>query len=91
MPTDHCVVEAKIFELLSRRQRGSTICPSEVARALAGSEKPWRELMPCIRAVADGLVRHHRLKVTRRGVKVRATDGGGPIRLGYPDDEDLAP
>lgn len=75
-------VEECIFMLLARRKDGMTICPSEVARALASDESAWRQLMPQIREVAQDLAQAGRLSVTRGGVPVPATSGGGPIRLG---------
>jgi hypothetical protein len=83
-PTLRAPIENTIFELLSLRKEGSTICPSEVARALAPDDDPWRALMPRIRQVAQDLARNQRLRVTRRGVPVDATTKGGPIRLGLP-------
>ena len=74
----------KIFDLLSKRQEGATICPSEVARALVTDGQRWRELMPRVRQVAHRLARDDRLEVTRGGVPVDALAGGGPIRLGRP-------
>lgn len=75
-------MEDVIFSLLAQRQDGATICPSEVARALATDEAAWRELMPQVRSVAHDLAQAGRLRVTRGGVEVDATSGGGPIRLG---------
>ena len=77
-------IEDKIFSLLARRHEGATICPSEVARALASDDGAWRELMPHVRQVAQGLAERNRLEVTRGGVPVDATSQGGPIRLGRP-------
>jgi hypothetical protein len=78
-------VESAIFDLLSRRTEGATVCPSEVARALAPDGENWRPLMPLVRQVAQRLVQQGRLVVTRRGVPVDdATGRGGPIRLGRP-------
>ncbi|WP_311221916.1 MULTISPECIES: DUF3253 domain-containing protein [unclassified Acidovorax] len=76
------MIEVRIFFLLATRQEGATICPSEVARSLAGADGPWRDLMPQIRDVAGGLVKEHRLSVTRRGEPVDSNEPGGPIRLG---------
>lgn len=76
------MVEAKIFGLLATRRQGATICPSEVARALITDGGLWRELMPKVRQVAQGLAQADRLTVTRAGVQVDATSLGGPIRLG---------
>lgn len=77
-------IEASIFELLASRRPGATICPSEVARALAGERGPWRDLMPMVREVAAALAREGQLVVTRAGVAVDALSPGGPIRLGLP-------
>ncbi|RYF75739.1 MAG: DUF3253 domain-containing protein, partial [Comamonadaceae bacterium] len=77
-------IEECIFALLSIRQPGATICPSEVARSLAGEGGAWRGHMAHIRQVAQALAQHHRLRVTRGGMPVDATAPGGPIRLGLP-------
>lgn len=77
-------IEARIFGLLGQRRDEATICPSEVARSLAGDDGPWRALMPHVREVAHALVQDQRLRVTRGGVDVDALAGGGPIRLGRP-------
>ena len=78
-------IEERIFALLSMRQPGATICPSEVARALVPEGDAWRERMPQVRQVAQALAQQHRLRVTRGGVPVDAIAPGGPIRLGLPD------
>jgi len=75
-------VAAQVFALLAHRQPGRTICPSEVARAMAPENDRWRALMPLVRDVAGELAQAGRLKVTRAGVEVDATASGGPIRLG---------
>jgi hypothetical protein len=81
-------IEAKVFELLSMRRPGATICPSEVARALVSDPGAWRGLMAQVRQVAQRLAQDHRLEVTRGGVQVDATSRGGPIRLGLPIQQD---
>lgn len=79
-------IEARIFALLSLRQPGATICPSEVARSLVPDGGAWRDRMPHIRQVAQSLAQQQRLRVTRGGEPVDdATAPGGPIRLGLPD------
>lgn len=78
------VIEEKIFALLASRRNGATICPSEVARALALDDGAWREWMPQVRQVAHALVVDARLVVTRHGMPVDAMQPGGPIRLGLP-------
>ena len=71
-----------IEALVDARADGATVCPSEVARALAGDDGPWRELMPAVRAAAADMARRGRLSVTRGGRDVDALSAGGPIRLG---------
>ena len=78
------LIEEKIFGLLAARQEDATICPSEVARALVTGDDYWRNLMPRVRQVGWSLARNDRLHVTRGGVRVEATSGGGPIRFGRP-------
>jgi hypothetical protein len=81
-------IEAQIFALLAQRQPGATICPSEVARALATRGGAWRGHMPQVRQVAQSLAQQHRLHITRGGVPVAdATAPGGPIRLGLTHGE----
>lgn len=77
------LIETRIFSLLADRAQDASICPSEVARALATST-PWRSLMPRIREVAGQLADNRRLVVTRKGVSVNALNAGGPIRLALP-------
>lgn len=77
-------IEEAIFRLLGERREGATICPSEVARALAPGGGAWRDLMPRVRTVAQRLASTHRLTVTRAGAPVDATSRGGPVRLGRP-------
>lgn len=80
----HGAIEEKIFDLLAARKSDTTICPSEVARALAPEAEAWRALMPQVREVASALAQAGRLRVTRGGEVVEATAQGGPIRLGHP-------
>ena len=65
--------------LLAARAADATVCPSEVARALAGSND-WRGTMPMVHAAidrlaAEGLVR---LSWKARPLSPRA----GPYRIG---------
>ncbi len=83
--TDDRAIADAIFRLLRARAPTLTICPSEAARALAPAGDAWRALMPDVRRVAAGLARAGRLRVTRGGEPVDASDAGGPIRLGLPD------
>ena len=59
-------------------RQGTTCCPSEIARDLAGD---WRPLMAPLREAAFGLAAEGRIVVTQRGASV-GPDTKGPIRLG---------
>lgn len=75
-------LERAILALLAERAEGVTVCPSEVARRVAGrDEADWRPLMESVRAAAARLAAQGRVAVLQRG---RAVDPGaarGPIRL----------
>ena len=75
-------VEQKILELLGQRAPGGTICPSEVARALA---EEWRPLMPVVRQAAYAMADERRLEVTQSGRVVDGRSARGPIRLRVPE------
>lgn len=76
-------IAAAILAGVARRRPGATLCPSEVARALAGQDGDWRALMPAVRDAAALLLADGRIAVTQRGRAV-AADIAGPIRLGRP-------
>ena len=78
------VIADMINEMLSARAATSSICPSEVARALESDEAAWRELMPEVRRVAAKLASQGKLRVTRGNDIVDAQSEGGPIRLRQP-------
>ena len=79
---DH-VVEEAILKLLHQRRQGGTICPSEAARALAGSNDraAWEPLMESVRAAAETLVAEGQIVITQRGRIVDPRHAKGPIRL----------
>jgi Protein of unknown function (DUF3253) len=80
-PTDEAIAQ-EIEHQLSRRAATSSICPSEVARALQGDEAEWRALMPRVREVAAVMRDEGRLRITSRGVDVaKAELHRGAIRL----------
>ena len=72
-------IAATIRKLLRERGAGKSICPSEVARALA--PKGFRELMPEVRAVAARMANAHEIVVMQRGVVIDIACARGPIRL----------
>lgn len=78
------LVEAAILDLLAQRDPGKTICPSEAARALAGS-RDFRPLMSEVRAVATAMVARGELEVTQSGQVVDPSSARGAIRLRLPD------
>jgi hypothetical protein len=75
-------IEQCILMLLAQRAETSSICPSDVARALADDEAAWRALMPSIRHVAAQLAREQRIRITQGDVTLRPDRiDHGPIRL----------
>jgi len=76
------VLERTIDVLLDQRRPGTTICPSEAARA--ADPEGWRELMPAARAAAGRLVAAGRAEVTQRGEVVDVATARGPVRIRRP-------
>jgi hypothetical protein len=64
-------IAQEIVRQLSRRAMESSICPSEVARALDSNEAAWRASMPRVREVAAAMRDEGRLRITRGGVDIR--------------------
>jgi hypothetical protein len=58
-------LEVAIIELLSRREAGKTICPSEAARMVDPVE--WEALMDKSRAAARRLVAQGAIVITQQG------------------------
>lgn len=48
--------EDAILALLANRAEGATICPSEAARLLAGTQGDWRAEMDRVHAATDALL-----------------------------------
>lgn len=72
-------LEAAILELLSKRDRGATICPSEAARAVEPDD--WKPLMERTRRAARRLARQDKVLITQGGKPVDPDGVRGPIRL----------
>lgn len=69
--------------LLAARAADATICPSEVARALAtaaGGGADWRAMMPPVHAAVDMLVAEGRVRLSWRGQSLASRTG--PYRIG---------
>lgn len=82
--SDECIA-ATLLAQVAARGTGRSICPSEVARALAPD---WRPLMDRVRQVARSLAREGRVLITQRGVvRDPEADLQGPVRLAQPPDE----
>jgi hypothetical protein len=75
-------LERTIDALLDQRRAGTTICPSEAARAV--DPEGWRELMPAARAAAGRLAAAGDVEVTQRGRVVDVTTARGPVRIRRP-------
>jgi hypothetical protein len=69
--------------LLSARAPGATVCPSEVARNLAGAAGDWRARMADVHAAVDALVAERRIGLSWKG-QAMATRAG-PYRIGRSD------
>ena len=68
-----------VLRLAAARGAASSICPSEVARALRPDD--WRPLMGRVRKVAVDLARQNRLQVLRKGKPAELDALRGVIRL----------
>jgi hypothetical protein len=78
-------VSAVVLDLLADRERGATICPSEVARKLVDASSPndtesWRSAMPTVHAAVDRLVHQGTIKLSWKGEPL--TVRSGPYRIG---------
>ena len=71
---------AETLALLGRRAPDATICPSEVARVLAGaSPADWRDAMPAVHAAVDRLVDEGVVSLSWKGKPLTAR--AGPYRI----------
>jgi hypothetical protein len=80
-------IDAALRALLRSRERGRSICPSDVARIVGGTK--WRTLLPVVRDRAVKMAEGGELEVLRRGriVKTSATEGVLRYRLTrYPSE-----
>nr|WP_321983219.1 DUF3253 domain-containing protein [uncultured Lichenicoccus sp.] len=71
MPPDASTIRAEMLRQLQVRGLGNSICPSEVARALATD---WHGLMKSVRSVAIALVVEGRIDILRKGRPVTLAD-----------------
>jgi hypothetical protein len=76
-------LEAALCELLEARGNGKTICPSEAAKVVGGteSEGAWRNLMEPARMAARRLVASGDVEIIQQGRVVDPSTARGPIRI----------
>lgn len=65
--------------LLARRAPDATVCPSEVARAIAGPDT-WRDAMPTVHAAVDALLGEKLIRLSWKGEEL--AERVGPYRIG---------
>lgn len=81
-------IEETMLSLARGVGPGKTVCPSEVARAIAGKdEKVWRLLMAPIRAAAVDLALAGVVEIRRKGRPVDPRDFRGIYRIGIASPE----
>ncbi|MDB5372246.1 MAG: hypothetical protein JWP04_888 [Belnapia sp.] len=79
---DEATISAEIRRQTAERGAAKSICPSEVARALAGGdEAAWRPLMGPVRQAAVALSREGIIEILRKGKPVAPEQVRGVIRL----------
>jgi len=76
-------ITAEILRQTEERGAEKSICPSEVARALAVEEDAWRRLLGPVRAAALRLSREGRVEILRKGKPIDPQEEAvrGVIRL----------
>jgi len=78
-------LRAAILDMLSNPGVKKNISPTEVARALAGSdEQQWSRLMKPLRAVAVDMAKSGELVILRKNKPADPTDFRGVYRLALP-------
>lgn len=80
MATSRADVQKATLLLLSQRAAGATVCPSEVARELAGGAGAWRAMMPVVHDAVDGLVAAGTVGLSWKGMAMGHRNG--PYRIG---------
>ncbi|MCX5493474.1 DUF3253 domain-containing protein [Kaistia dalseonensis] len=83
MTADTALVETTLLRLLDALPPGKSIDPTEIARAIAGTdEKQWRLLMMPIRNAAIRLAGDGKVAILRKGRPVDPQDFKGVYRIG---------
>lgn len=76
---------AMVLALLAARAPEATVCPSEVARALAAADGAtgadvWRDAMPMVHAAVDGLLADGVVRLSWKDKPL--VQRAGPYRIG---------
>lgn len=71
--------EQAILALLAERSAGTTICPSEAARRVAGPHGDWRAEMASVHAATDALLAAGAITLSWRGAPQEKRRG--PYRI----------
>lgn len=71
--------EGHLRTLLAERGQGKTLCPSEVARRLAGDGGDWRDWMADVHAAVDRLVANEEVVLSWQGQRMPRR--AGPYRI----------
>lgn len=72
------------LSLLAKRTSDGSVCPSEVARAIASTED-WREAMPEVHAAVDELLAGRMVSLRWKGGPLAHRDGPYRIRAAIQD------
>lgn len=70
---------AATIRALLRHRDGTTICPSDAARVVGGSQ--WRDVVPVAREVSHDLVEQQVVVVQQKGQEVDVRQARGPVRI----------
>lgn len=85
---NEATITAEILRQTAERGPAKSICPSEVARALAGGDDgPWRPLMTPVREAAMALLKAGEIEILRKGKPVPPEQVRGVIRLRRPSGD----
>jgi hypothetical protein len=75
-------IHGALLGLLEMRRGGTSVCPSEAARALALElHCEWRDLMRPVRYVAGCLAEQGVIEILQHGHRVDLAQARGPIRM----------
>jgi hypothetical protein len=79
---EQTLIEAEILRLTEARAAPASICPSEVARAVApGEGELWRQKLSAVRRAAIRLAEAGEIDILRKGRPVDPAKVKGVIRL----------